>query len=41
MSFLDFVIIGDPTHDFFFSIGASFNVFLYLTFAFTSIFRGR
>lgn len=39
--FLDFVVTGDPSFDFFFSISASLNVFYYLTFAFTSIFRGR
>ncbi|MFT5874178.1 MAG: hypothetical protein ACI8WT_003138 [Clostridium sp.] len=41
MGFLNFPITGDPAFDFFFSIAASMNVFFYLAFAFTSIFRGR
>jgi len=41
ISFLNFPITGDPTFDFFFSIPASLSVLMYLTFAFTSVFKGR
>lgn len=41
MHFIDFIIIGDPSFDFFFSVTASINVFMFIIFAFTSVFRGR
>jgi hypothetical protein len=41
LSFLDFTITGDPTFDFFFSITASINLFMFMAFAVTSLFRGR
>lgn len=41
LEFLDFTITGDPAFDFFFSLTASINLFMFMAFSVTSFFRGR
>ncbi len=41
VDFLDFTIIGDPAFDFFFSLTASVNIFMFMAFSVTAFFRGR
>jgi len=39
--FLDFQVTGDPAFDFFFSLTASMNLFMFMAFSVTAFFRGR
>ncbi len=39
--FLNFTLTGDPAFDFFFSITASINLFMFMAFSVTAFFRGR
>lgn len=41
IDFIDFTLIGDPTFDFFFSITASINLFMFMAFSVTALFRGK
>jgi len=41
LDFLNFTIIGDPAFDFFFSVTASINLFMFMAFSVTAFFRGR